>query len=84
MKFNKETMEIATKFADAMVAVIQNDKDIIGKLPEDLDEFFETVRGIFSLKVATIYVQMDEVQEAAKEDEELAGILKLIKIFGGN
>lgn len=82
MKLNKETIEIATKFADAMVAVVQNDKDIIGKLPEDLDDFFETVQGIFGLKVATIYSQMDEVKEGAKEDEELAGILELIKLFG--
>lgn len=83
-----ERLNVADKLADAMIAEIKNKDytETIVHLEDDAQEFFDTIIGLFSLKICSFLLEYAQTNEQIKkeieaDEENLKDFEMLKKLF---
>lgn len=83
-----ERLNVADKLADAMIAEIKNKDytETIVHLGDDTQEFFDTIIGLFSLKICSFLLEyakdhLEEKEDIEPDEESLKDYEMLKKLF---
>ena len=83
-----ERLNVADKLADAMIAEIKNKDytETIVHLEDDAQEFFDTIIGLFSLKICSFLLEyakdhLEEKEDIEPDEESLKDYEMLKKLF---